>query len=94
MNSHIEDQPVSANPQGRCHVRRQHLRAALPLLDRDTPVDLTTLQRVAAALRAESGARHRAHPGSSADIARLRRDMGNTIADLWAALPEEVRGAH
>jgi len=57
----------------------------------DTSVDLETLHRVVAALRAEPGGRHRARPATPADIVRLRRDMGATIADLWAALPEAVR---
>lgn len=73
--------------------RQPHLWATLPLLEGETTVDLATLQRVAAALRAEPAGRHRARPGTSADIARLRRDMGNTIADLWAAPPDEVYGA-
>lgn len=73
-------------------LRHPHIRAALPPLADDTPVDLATLRRVAAALREPSG-RHRARPSIPADIARLRRDMGETIARLWAAPLEEVRYA-
>lgn len=80
-------------PAGPPRVRQPHIRAALPLLDEDTRVDLETLQRVAAALRAEPSGRHHARPAVPDDIARLRRDMGDTIAQLWAAPLEEVRYA-
>ncbi len=70
--------------------RHPHIRAALPLLD-DNPPDLETLYRVAAALRVNPDSTHWSRPGIRDDIDRLRRDMGDTIADLWAAPPEEVR---
>lgn len=73
-------------------VRHPSVRAALPVLYGDADTDLTTLRRVAAALR-EPGGRHRARPGVPADIVRLRRDMGDTIAAMWARPTEVVRYA-
>lgn len=74
-------------------VRQPHIRAALPVLDESTQVDLGTLRRVAAALRAEPVGKHHPRQAIPADITRLRRDMGDTIAALWAAPLEEVRYA-
>lgn len=73
--------------------RGPHIRAALPPLEDEISTDIGTLQRVATALRAEPGGRHRARPTIPADIVRLRRDMGKTIADMWARPCEAVRYA-
>jgi hypothetical protein len=94
MSNQLENRRVFAVPSADYAVPRQPpLLATFPLLKGETTVDLATLQRVAAALRAAPAGQHRARPGTSADIARLRREMGNTIAGLWAAPPDEVSGA-
>lgn len=74
-------------------VRGPHIRAALPPIDGEIAADIGMLRRFAAALRADPGGHHRARPAVPADIARLRRDMGETIAALWAAPCEVVRRA-
>lgn len=73
-------------------IRHPSVRAALPVLYGDTRTDLTTLHRLAVALREPDGGR-RARPGIPADIARLRRDMGDAIATMWATPAEVVRYA-
>ncbi|MGH8883231.1 MAG: hypothetical protein ACRD0P_38800 [Stackebrandtia sp.] len=97
MSSQLENRPIDTVPPVRnpdyASLRQPDRRATLPLLEGKTTVDLATLERVAAALRAQPGGRRRARPGTSADIERLRRDMGDTVADLWAAPPDEARGA-
>lgn len=72
-------------------IRHPHIRAALPILTDDTGVDLAILERVAAALRVDTDeGRLDVRSDIPAAIERLRRDMGDTIADMWATSTEAV----
>jgi hypothetical protein len=84
----------SNDPTRALPVRHKSIRAALPLLVDDTPPPLQILQRISNRLQTQVGGRHQQRAAIPADVARLRRDMGKTIADMWSAPCEVVRRAY